>query len=228
MKTILITGAGRGIGFALANAYLQQGQRVIATFRTAHAEQALKAIAHKGDLTVIPLEVTETASITAFAAQLEGQPIDVLINNAGVFGGEQQSIDNLNFDEWKQTLAINTIAPIEVTLAVLPNLRLAENAKVISISSMMASLTSNQPNYYAYRSSKAALNKAMQCLAHDLKTDGIVVCPIHPGWVRTDMGGSGADISVEECVAGLIPTIDQLTIAKTSQFWQYNGEPMAW
>ncbi len=228
MKTILITGAGRGIGFALTEAYLVQGHRVIATYRSKHAEQVLAALAHKGDLTTIELEVSSTDSITTFAAQLRGQTIDVLINNAGVFGGEQQSINNLNFADWKQTLAINALAPIEVTLALLPNLRMAENAKVIAISSMMASFERDQPNYYAYRSSKAALNKAMQCLAHDLKAEGMVVCPLHPGWVQTDMGGAAADITVEECVNGLIPLIDRLTTNDSGKFFQFNGDTIAW
>jgi NAD(P)-dependent dehydrogenase (short-subunit alcohol dehydrogenase family) len=228
MKTVLITGAGRGIGFALAQTYLQQGDRVIATYRTPEALHSLQALSQQGDLTPVELEVTDTESIEALAKHCGDIAIDILINNAGVFGGEEQSLTHLNTEAWKQTLAINTIAPIELTLSLLPNLRLANRAKVISISSMMASLKRNQPNHYAYRSSKAALNKAMQCLAHDLQSDGVTVCPVHPGWVQTDMGGEQADISVEECVTKMVPMIEKLSIQDTGKFWQYDGQPMDW
>jgi NAD(P)-dependent dehydrogenase (short-subunit alcohol dehydrogenase family) len=228
MKTVFISGAGRGIGLALAKAFLNQGDRVIATYRSESGLQNLKQLTATEQLQTLSLEVTKSESIASVVQQLDGEPIDVLINNAGVFGGEQQSQLNIDFDEWKQTLAINTVAPIELSLALLPNLKLAGSAKIISISSMMASLERAQPNFYAYRSSKAALNKAMQCLAHDLTAENIVVCPVHPGWVQTDMGGGGADITVEECIGGLVPLIERLTLADTGKFFQYNGEPMAW
>lgn len=228
MKTVFISGAGRGIGLALAQAFLNQGDSVIATYRSESGLNNLKQLTATEQLQTISLEVTKSESIASVVQQLDGKPIDVLINNAGVFGGEQQSQLNIDFEEWKQTLAINTIAPIELSLALLPNLKLAGSAKIISISSMMASLERAQPNFYAYRSSKAALNKAMQCLAHDLTAESIVVCPVHPGWVQTDMGGDGADITVDECIGELVPLIERLTLADTGQFFQYNGEPMAW
>jgi NAD(P)-dependent dehydrogenase (short-subunit alcohol dehydrogenase family) len=229
MPTIVITGAGRGIGLATCKEFLRKGYQVIATYRSAEGLAALQALSHQvGQLQCFPLEVSDSHAIQDFAEKLRDQTVDILLNNAGVFGGEAQSINHLDFNEWKQTLAINTIAPIELTLALLPNLRKSSSARVVAISSQMASLERNQPGYYAYRSSKAALNKAVQCLAHDLKTDNIVVCPVHPGWVQTGMGGAHADISVDECVAGLVPLIEQLSMAQTGRFLQYNGESMRW
>lgn len=225
---ILITGAGRGIGFALVKQYLAQGHSVIATYRSEQALQTLKALPQQKQLSTFQLEVSSSNAINNLAAQLKGQAIDLLINNAGIYGGSEQSLTNLNTEHWKVTLAINTIAPIELTLALLDNLRASKQAKVINISSKMASLARNQPNFYAYRSSKAALNKAVQCLALDLKAEEIAVFPVHPGWVQTDMGGSEADISVDECIAKLIPTIDRLNLEQSGEFFAYDGEQIPW
>lgn len=225
---VLITGTGRGIGLALVKEYLNLGHAVIATYRCDEALKTLNSLPQQDQLSTYPLEVTDSNSIKALTTQLQGQAIDLLINNAGIYGGSEQSLTNLNTEQWKQTLAVNTIAPIELTLALLINLRAAEQAKVITISSMMASLARNRPDFYAYRSSKAALNKALQCLSLDLKPEGILVCPVHPGWVQTDMGGAEADITVDECIAGLIPTIERLSIEQTGEFYSYSGEVIPW
>lgn len=228
MSTVFISGAGRGIGLALTESYLKRGDTVIATYRSETALEALRALPNQASLQCYPLEVTDARSIHELVEAIAEQPIDTLINNAGVFGGERQSLNALNFADWQETLAINTLAPIQLSIALLPNVRKSENGKIIAISSMMGSLERNQPGFYAYRSSKAALNKAMQCLAHDLRDEKIIVIPMHPGWVQTDMGGAQADITVEECVTNMVPTVDNFSMADSGKFWQYNGEPMTW
>ena len=162
-------------------------------------------------------------------------PVHLLINNAGVLGGDHQVMDDMNYQDWAQTLAINTIAPFRVCEALMPQIKSAsvgksgkEVAKVLTISSMMGSLNRKSSGMYGYRSSKAAVNKVMQVMAHELKTDQVVVCPVHPGWVRTDMGGPDADISVAESAAGIAQLIDGLTLEHSGRFWQWNGEEHDW
>jgi NAD(P)-dependent dehydrogenase (short-subunit alcohol dehydrogenase family) len=228
-ETILITGANRGIGLELARQYLKSGSRVVATCRKPEKASELATLAlQQHNLQINPLEVTAAASVQRLALSLANQCIDVLINNAGILGGEDQSIDSMDYDAWTETLAVNTIAPFRVSLALLANLRLSRRPRILALSSQMGSMQRASSGYYAYRSSKAALNKVMQGLAVDLRSDGIIVCPVHPGWVRTDMGGPQADITVEESAAGLIELINGLTIADSGHFFKWNNTEHPW
>jgi NAD(P)-dependent dehydrogenase (short-subunit alcohol dehydrogenase family) len=176
----------------------------------------------------LPLDVSDNASVAAFAKALNGRAVDILINNAGVIGPDRQSALDADFDGFMETLNINTIGPLRVTQALLANLRKAKNAKVAIISSQMGSLNYAKSDHVAYRASKAAVNKIAQCLSTDLKSDGIAVATLHPGWVRTDMGGPGADIAPEESAKGLKAVIDGLSIATTGSFLNYNGKTLPW
>lgn len=226
-ETILVTGAARGIGLELARRYAESGRDVIATVRSLDNADALRACASP-HLTVAQLDVTGEESIRQIQRTLADRPIDILINNAGVFGGDRQSLENADYAAWLRTFEVNSIAPFRVTTALLPNLRLSDRPRVVALSSQMGSLQRASGGSYAYRSSKAALNKVMQVLAVELRSAGIVVCPVHPGWVRTDMGGESGEISVEECVRGLVALIDDLSLDKSGRFWTWNGREHPW
>lgn len=221
MATIVITGGNRGIGFQLVRLYAAAGDQVVVGVRSPKAASDLPG-------EVLPLDVSDDASVAAFAKSLNGRPIDILINNAGIIGPDRQSALDADFGGFLETLNINTIGPLRVTQALLPNLRKAKNAKVAIISSQMGSLSSARSDHVAYRASKAAVNKVVQCLATDLASEGITVATLHPGWVRTDMGGPGADIAPEESASGLKAVIDGLSPASSGSFLNYDGKTLAW
>jgi NAD(P)-dependent dehydrogenase (short-subunit alcohol dehydrogenase family) len=230
MSTILITGAGRGIGLALAEAFAEREDRVIATVRDpVRIEGLASAMArHPASIEVHRLEVTDPASIAALAARLEGRPIDVLINNAGSLGPARQSSLDMDFEGWIDTFRVNTLAPLAVSQALLPNLRLGEHPKILTISSGMGSMGSQQSDRLAYRSSKAAVNKVMQGLGTDLRDEGIAVSVCHPGWVKTDMGGEAADISPEMSAAGITRIVDHMSLSRSPAFHVWDGGFMPW
>lgn len=228
METVLITGANRGIGLELTKQFLKLGYHVIATYRNEASCERLEELKPSGRLSLYQLEVTSEASISALANQLKSQPIDILINNAGVLGPETQSIESVNTAEWLDTFAVNTIAPFNVSTMLLDNLRKSSNPRLITISSELGSLIRESSGMLAYSSSKAAINKVMRILALELKPEGIIVCPLHPGWVKTDMGGPDAKISIEESVEGLVELIRKLTLENTGQFLTWKGEEHTW
>lgn len=224
MTTTLITGANRGIGLELTRQYAALGHDVIACCRNPEAATDLKAI---DGIDIHPLDVTDDASVKALASVLEGRPIDVLINNAGIMS-ESQSLDRMDYEGWSSSFEVNAISPFRVSTVLLPNIRAGNNPCIINITSLMGSLAGTSTGAYAYRSSKAAANKVSQVLAQELKGDRITVCPMHPGWVQTDMGGSAAPVTAEESAAGLIRVIAGLTLEESGRFFQYDGEELPW
>jgi NAD(P)-dependent dehydrogenase (short-subunit alcohol dehydrogenase family) len=226
MTTILITGAGRGIGRALAENALRRGWSVIGSVRNGADAQELQA-AFGDRFTALEFDVTDQAAIAKAAKALD-RPIDILINNAGIIGPDRQSTLDMDFGGFAQTLAINTLAPLMITQAFLPQLKRGKRPRVLTISSRMGSLSYASSDHIAYRASKAAVNKVCRGLATDLKPLGIAVVSIHPGWVRTGMGGQGADIDVSESAAGIIALADRLDIANTGMFLNYDGSHIAW
>lgn len=227
METVLITGASRGIGLELTRQFLVQGYRVIATYRGQPSEQ-LQSLRANNELDLYELEVTSESSILELVDALSNTRLDILINNAGVIGAEDQSFESINAHEWLSTFAINSIAPLMVSRALLNCLENSANPRIITISSQMGSLNRESYGMYAYRSSKAAVNKVMQVLALELKPKGVVVCPVHPGWVKTDMGGPDADITVEESASGLVELARSLTIDQSGKFLTWQGTEHAW
>jgi NAD(P)-dependent dehydrogenase (short-subunit alcohol dehydrogenase family) len=231
METVFITGANRGIGLELTRQYLKKQTRVIAACRAPERAQSLSDLkeSYSDALQVHPLDVTDERSVQLLVELLRGQSIDVLINNAGINGGERQDILNMDYPQWATTLAVNTIAPFRITVAFLDNLRQSRKPRVITFSSQLGSmLRPTSTGYYAYRSSKAAVNKVMQGLAVDLRAENIIVCPVHPGWVQTDMGGAKADLTVQQSASGLIQLIDQLEMQDSGHFMKWNGEEHLW
>lgn len=227
METAVITGASRGIGLELTRQFLELGYRVIATYRDQPSAQLSELLTHK-TLTLLELEVTNSDSITKFSGNLTDTPIDILINNAGVLGLGDESLEGITPEDWATTFAVNTIAPLMVSRALLPQIKSSAKPRIITISSQMGSLNLHGTGMYAYRSSKAAVNKSMQILALELKEQGVIVCPVHPGWVQTDMGGATADITVQESAAGIINLIRQLGIEQTGKFFTWEGKEHAW
>jgi NAD(P)-dependent dehydrogenase (short-subunit alcohol dehydrogenase family) len=220
MAAILITGAGRGIGLALAQHLAARGDRVIALCRTPSPElEQIEGIRVIGDI-----EVTDGAAIERLASQLDKQPLDIVIHNAGVLSDE--TLTDLNIDRIQHQFAVNAIAPLHLTQALLPNLR--NGSKVVLISSLMGSIEDNgSGGMYGYRMSKAALNMAGKNLSIDLKAAGIAVGLFHPGLVATAMT-QGQGMSTEQAAGNLIDRIDQLSLASSGQFFRATGEPLPW
>lgn len=221
MATIVIAGANRGIGLELAKQYAAEGHDVIRGMRG--VDQADPPFG-----TTIALDVSSDEGVALFAAGLGDLPVDLLIANAGVIGPERQSSTDMDFPGFLSALDVNVLGPLRVVQAVLPNLPRAKDSKIAVISSMMGSMASAQSGHVAYRASKAAVNKIVQCLATDLASEGIAVASLHPGWVRTDMGGAGADIDVRTSAAGIRTVLDKLDAANTGRFWAYDGKQLDW
>ena len=221
MATIVIAGANRGIGLELARQYAAEGHKVIRGMRG--VDQANPPFG-----TTIALDVSSDEGVALFAAGLGDMPVDLLIASAGVIGPDRQSSTDMDFPGFLATLNVNVLGPLRVVQAVLPNLRKAKGAKVAVLSSTMGAMASDQSGHVAYRASKAAVNKVVQCLATDLARDGIAVAAVHPGWVKTDMGGPGAQIDVQTSVAGIRDLLDKLDVATSGRFWTYEGKQLDW
>ena len=225
MTTILITGANRGIGLELARQYASDGDRVLACCRNPDKATELNALEN---IEVFQLDVTDDASVKALKAGLGDTPIDILINNAGI-NLEPQSFEEMDFDKWEETFRVNSIGPFRVVQALIDNVNAGQDKKIVTISSKMGSVGNV---YYggsiAYSSSKAAVNMVTKILANRFRDDGIISVPLHPEWVRTDMGGPGARISTEESASGLRKVIAGLTLAESGRFFQYDGEELPW
>ena len=229
MAVALITGANRGIGLALVKAYASRRDKVFAAIRRTSDRAELDAFVEtqRKWVEVIEIDVNDPATIGKARRQLEAEPIDVLINNAGVMGPDRQSATDMDYDGLIEALAVNSVAPLRIANAFLPNVKAAKG-KIIALSSQMGSMQSASSDSLAYRVSKAALNRLMRGLATELKPQGIPVLIVHPGWVKTEMGGDGATLSPEDSAAQLLKLIDKLDIASTGRFLAWNGKELAW
>lgn len=222
--TILITGANRGLGLEFARQFSAAGWRVIGTARNPDEANELKEHAVR----VLQLDVVDQASVDRLAASLNGQAIDLLINNAGIFP-RVNSIDEINVDDYNRTLAVNTLGPVRVTRALLPNLRLGEKKTIVNISSRLGSIDLNDSGgSYGYRESKAALNMFTRTLANELQPEGFICATVHPGWVRTDMGGENANLTPKESVSGMRAVIDKIRVEDSGTYWSYSGDQVPW
>jgi NAD(P)-dependent dehydrogenase (short-subunit alcohol dehydrogenase family) len=226
VTTILITGTNRGIGLQLAKQALAKGWTVYGSAREPVTEPDAHICEHPQFHDLV-FDVTDHEAVRGAAAGIDG-PIDILINNAGIIGPQRQSTLDMDFDGFARTLAVNTIAPLAVTQAFLPFLMKARRPRVLTVSSRMGSMSHANSDRIAYRASKAAVNKVMQGLATDLGPKGIAVVSVHPGWVRTDMGGSSADISPVESAAGILALADGLTVTDNGCFFNWDGSRLAW
>jgi NAD(P)-dependent dehydrogenase (short-subunit alcohol dehydrogenase family) len=221
--TVLVTGANRGLGLEFARQYIDAGWTVIGTARRPGQADDLAAL----EAEVLQLDVTDRNSIAALAAALDGRAIDMLINNAGIFPRVSE-IEAVDPDDYSLMLMVNTVGPMLVTQALLPNLRQGTQKRIVNISSRLASIEMNSGGYYGYRESKSALNMFTKTLATELGPEGFICLAIHPGWVRTDMGGPEADLSPEESVSEMRAVIGSLTADDNGKYRGYNGDPVAW
>lgn len=232
MPTALITGANRGIGLEFTRQLAAQGWQVLACCRHPDSTEALQQLSamFPGKLGLYPLAVEEPAQIEALAGRLRGQAVDLLINNAGYYpGGMNEIFGHTNREMWLRAFEINTIAPLQISEALLENLALGQGKTIALITSKMGSMGDNTSGgCYLYRTSKAALNMVATSLAQDLEPRGIKVALLHPGWVRTDMGGAGAELDVADSAAGILRTLAGLTPADHGGFFDHRGTPIPW
>ena len=223
MKTILVTGANRGIGLALTRAFRARGDAVIAVCRrSSDALEATGAQVEPG------IDVTDGDALDALARRLSDVRIDTLVLNAGVLERESLGdIDEAGFDSMRRQFEVNALGPLRVAQALLDHL--ADGAKVGIVTSRMGSVADNgSGGRYGYRASKAAVNAIGKSLAVDLQPRGIAVFLLHPGYVATDMVGGTGDVSPEQAAAQLVERLDGLTLEQTGTFWHANGSPLPW
>ncbi|MGR5445375.1 SDR family oxidoreductase [Vibrio jasicida] len=227
-QTAFITGANRGIGLSLTELYLQQGAQVHATSRNLTDSKELHALASRYNTLVLhELDVTDYQRVAQLASELPA--IDLLINNAGYYGPKGYGFGNTDIEEWRQVFEINTIAPLKLVESFYPLLQQGKAKKIACISSKVGSMTENTSGgAYIYRSSKAALNSVVKSLSNDLTDEGFTVLALHPGWVRTEMGGPNALIDTQTSADGLAKVIEQSTQENSGQFINYDGTELPW
>ncbi|QQR68620.1 MAG: SDR family oxidoreductase [Alphaproteobacteria bacterium] len=241
MPNVLITGSSRGIGLELVRQYAADGWDVQAMARAPDKAVALQEAARQNaHIRIHALDVTDFAAVDRLAIELRGQPIDVLINCAGVFGGgafipdapqPHQDFGDLDYAAWRQVLEVNTLAPTKMIEAFTDHIAASDQKKIVMITSFMGSigaLMEEDGGFYPYRTSKAALNMVARLLSMSLRKHGMTVLTLHPGWVQTDMGGPSATVPVPESAKGLRRVIDMATPQQSGSFLTYQGETLPW
>lgn len=232
MSTAVITGANRGIGLELTRRYLDAGWRVFAVNR-GHSSD-LRSLKDNPRLALLKAELTNPQDLTRVAERLEDEVVDLVINNAGIMGTgaarperrHRQGLQDFSRDEWRAVFEINLFTPMHLLALLRP--RLAAGARLVTVSSCMGSISDNEfGSWYAYRASKAAVNSLMKSVALELG-DAAIAIALHPGWVRTDMGGPEADIDVQTSVAGMIEVIEGLTPGDNGAFIGFDGSRIAY
>jgi len=229
-ETILITGSNRGIGLELCKQYAQAGWQVHACCRQPETATELAQLADENSrITVHTLDVSDAQQITRLAKNLNSTPIDILFNNAGVYGQGDAYFGNTDESKWLECFRINTIAPLKIMESFVNNVAASEHKIIATMSSKMGSMADNgSGGSYVYRSSKAAINAVMTSAAIDLKPQNIKVAILHPGWVKTDMGGPSAEISVVECVNQLRQILKKLTPDSSGSFFDIDETVIPW
>jgi NAD(P)-dependent dehydrogenase (short-subunit alcohol dehydrogenase family) len=223
-KTVLITGVNRGLGLEFARQYRADGWRVIGTVRS---RQTAADAAAKLGVELHELDLNEFPAIAALGRALQQETIDVVIANAGYMGDRDMPIDNVDLASWETSFRVNTIAPIALIGALLAPLRRSADRKAVAISSRRGSIACNDTGgRYMYRSSKAALNAAWRSLSVD--HPALVAFVLHPGWVRTDMGGPSAEVAVEASVQGMRRVIDAAGPDSRGRFLTWDGKELPW
>lgn len=231
VKTVLITGANRGIGLGHAQRFAERGVEVFATARAASADDELHRLAHAhaGRFTVLHYDAADPEAPAQLKAALGDTPIDLLLANAGAPGESGQALGNIHVDGVLELIRINALAPLKLVEALVYNITLSERKLVALQSSQMGSIGKNSAGgRYEYRLSKVALNMIARNAGNDLAPRGVTVVALHPGWVKTRMGGQGAAITVETSVAGQQKLFDTLGPAHNGRFFNYDGTELPW
>ena len=220
MPTILITGAGRGLGLELARQYAQEGWRVIGTVR----EGDLKKIGAES----LRVDVTDFAQVKTLAVRLKGEALDVLFCNAGIIGKRGMALGSFDYAEWENVLRVNLLGAAAVVEALVDNVAASERKTIALMSSRLGSIAETSGMTLPYSTSKAALNLLAKALAETLRPRGIIVAALSPGWVRTDMGGQGAPLTPEVSVRGLRKVLGGLRPEDSGKFYSHDGSPIPW
>ena len=227
MASVAITGAGRGIGLELTRQHADKGDTVYAFLRDPDGCEPLQALVTQYGDKVVPvtMDVGSDDSVKAAAAKVDGQ-LDVLYNVAGIVGPFTPELEESDWTAWNDVLNILLMGPLRVMQAALPHME--SGGKVINFSSQLAASTWPYGGFYAYGAAKAGLNRMMRSAAIDLKERGIIIGLVHPGYVQTDMGGPGAEITPEESATGVRAVTDAWTIEESGDFKRWNGEAHPW
>jgi len=226
LPNVLITGANRGIGLEFVKGFAADGWRVHACSRNVEKSKEVRSLG--GDVVCHKLDVTNGLKVASLARELADEPLDLLINNAGIYG-PRTGFGETDYDEWLSVLQVNTLAPLRMVERFAGLLEKSDGRTVVNISSIMGSIgNASSGGSYIYRSSKAALNMITKTLSNDLGERGFTVVSFHPGWVQTDMGGEEADITPLDSVAGMRKVIAGLTTADNGKFYSYDGTALPW
>ena len=220
MPTILITGAGRGLGLELARQYAQDGWRVIGTVREGNLE--------KIGAQSLTVDVTDFAQVKALPEKLKGEPLDVLFCNAGIIGKRGMALGSFDYPEWEKVLRVNLLGAAAVIEALVDNVAASERKTIAVMSSRLGSITETSGMTLPYSTSKAALNLLSKALAETLRPRGITVAALSPGWVKTDMGGQGASLTPEVSVRGLRKVLAGLRREDSGRFFSHDGSQIPW
>ena len=231
MPSALITGANRGLGLEFARQYLADGWRVYAACRDPATASELHRLAEQADdkLRILAMDVTDPDSIHAGATELDGQAVDLLLNNAGIIGPRGQTVGNIDYRAWVEVLAVNTMGPTRVSEAFVEHVARSDRKLIVTLTSGMGSIADNTSGgSIVYRSSKAAVNMVMRSLAIDLAPRGITCVVINPGWVHTDMGGPNATLEPSESISQMRRLIATLGPKQSGKFFNYTGREYPW
>lgn len=227
-KSILITGANRGIGFEFLQHYAKEGWEVFAVVRNTEQEHFKNLVSQFENITPIQLDVADFSNYTILENIFKNRSLDVLLNNAGTSGEKNQTIGNINAENFQNVLTINTIAPIMLTQTLYSALQKGQEKLIVNITSRMGSIADNTSGRsYAYRTSKAALNCLMHSLQIDIENEGFKVLLLHPGWVKTDMGGDNAAIDCKTSIEAMCQLIAKAHTLP-EQFYHYEGKTLPW
>ncbi len=231
MSTLLITGSNRGLGLEFVRQYAKDDWRVHACCREPDQARELRQLASQyKNISVHELDVADHKHIESLGKALRDTPVDVVLNNAGVYAGNSdESFGTLNYQAWNHAFRINTMAAAKLAEVFVDHVARSDKRLIAALSSLMGSMADNgSGGSYLYRSSKAALNAVMVSLAHDLKARRIGTLVLHPGWVKTDMGGPNAEITTETSVRGMRKVLEQFTLKDSGRFIAYDGAELPW
>ena len=232
METTLITGANRGIGLEFSRQLAEDGWCVLACSRNLEKSDSLNKLAaeYPEQITLYALDVADHGQIKKLSQTLANKPIDLLINNAGVFPDiNDRSFGQTDYDAWAYAFLVNTMAPLKMAEAFITQITQSNRKIIVTITSKMGSVADNgRGGSYIYRSSKSAVNMVVKSIAIDLESNGIISVLLHPGWVRTDMGGPSGLISVEQSVSGMLSVIREVTSADSGKFIAFDGKIIPW
>ena len=230
MTHILITGANRGIGLGFVKKYIEKNVHLTCTTRDISGSKELLAYKEKypDNMEIVELDLLKDNAAVTLGNFIKDRPIDILINNAGV-GSSNQHFHAVSLNPWLEVLKVNLIAPLLITQAIIKNVKISSAKKIYFLSSQLGSIEDNNcGGMYIYRSSKSGLNQVVKSLSIDLKAYGITIVSLHPGWVKTDMGGPNAPVSIDESVEGMIRVIETTDIKDTGKFLNYHGRELPW